>query len=108
LDRVINVMVGGHQAKAMPIETLTDPRYARIEALVLGEGETRVDQPDSNAPVPTTRRPAPPSTPTPDAASRTPTGTSAPFMDDPQLFPLKIDQQKRQPRLAGSIGLPSP
>jgi anaerobic magnesium-protoporphyrin IX monomethyl ester cyclase len=26
----------------MPTETLTDPRFARIEALVLGEGETRV------------------------------------------------------------------
>jgi hypothetical protein len=39
LDPDINVMVGGHQAKAMPTETLTDPRFARIEALVLGEGE---------------------------------------------------------------------
>jgi radical SAM superfamily enzyme YgiQ (UPF0313 family) len=35
-------MVGGHQAKAMPVETLTDPRFARLEALVLGEGEPRV------------------------------------------------------------------
>lgn len=42
LDDSINVMVGGHQAKAMPTETLTDPRFARCEALVLGEGETRV------------------------------------------------------------------
>ncbi|MGH4012584.1 MAG: B12-binding domain-containing radical SAM protein [Pseudonocardiaceae bacterium] len=42
LDKGINVMVGGHQAKAMPTETLTDPRFARLEALVLGEGETRV------------------------------------------------------------------
>jgi anaerobic magnesium-protoporphyrin IX monomethyl ester cyclase len=42
LDPDISVMVGGHQAKAMPTETLTDPRFARIEALVLGEGETRV------------------------------------------------------------------
>ncbi|MGH3798569.1 MAG: B12-binding domain-containing radical SAM protein [Pseudonocardiaceae bacterium] len=42
LDRDINVVVGGHQAKAMPTETLSDPRFARIEALVLGEGETRV------------------------------------------------------------------
>lgn len=42
LDPRINVMVGGHQAKAMPTETLTDPRFARVEALVLGEGETRV------------------------------------------------------------------
>jgi radical SAM superfamily enzyme YgiQ (UPF0313 family) len=42
LDPAISVMVGGHQAKAMPAETLTDPRFARCEALVLGEGETRV------------------------------------------------------------------
>jgi anaerobic magnesium-protoporphyrin IX monomethyl ester cyclase len=42
LDGSINVMVGGHQAKAMPTETLTDPRFARCEALVLGESETRV------------------------------------------------------------------
>jgi len=42
LDPSINVMVGGHQAKAMPTETLTDPRFARCEALMLGEGETRV------------------------------------------------------------------
>lgn len=42
LDPAISVMVGGHQAKAMPVETLTDPRFARCDALVLGEGETRV------------------------------------------------------------------
>ncbi|WP_131770314.1 B12-binding domain-containing radical SAM protein [Candidatus Protofrankia californiensis] len=42
LDPSISVMVGGHQAKAMPTETLSDPRFARCEALVLGEGETRV------------------------------------------------------------------
>jgi radical SAM superfamily enzyme YgiQ (UPF0313 family) len=42
LDGSIQVMVGGHQAKAMPAEILTDPRFARLEALVLGEGETRV------------------------------------------------------------------
>jgi hypothetical protein len=42
LDPAISIMVGGHQARAMPIETLTDPRFARCEALVLGEGETRV------------------------------------------------------------------
>jgi len=35
-------MLGGHQAKAMPVEILTDPRMSRCEALVLGEGETRV------------------------------------------------------------------
>lgn len=38
----IRVMVGGHHAKAMPTEILTDPRFRRLEALVLGEGETRV------------------------------------------------------------------
>jgi radical SAM superfamily enzyme YgiQ (UPF0313 family) len=42
LDEGIRVMVGGHQAKAMPIEVLADPRFARLDALVLGEGETRV------------------------------------------------------------------
>jgi radical SAM superfamily enzyme YgiQ (UPF0313 family) len=42
LDPGIQVMVGGHQAKAMPHEVLADPRFARLEALVLGEGETRV------------------------------------------------------------------
>lgn len=38
----IKVMVGGHQAKAMPTEIIRDPRLSRLEALVLGEGETRV------------------------------------------------------------------
>jgi anaerobic magnesium-protoporphyrin IX monomethyl ester cyclase len=42
LDPGIKVMLGGHQAKAMPTEILTDPRMARSEALVIGEGETRV------------------------------------------------------------------
>lgn len=42
LGQELNVMVGGHQAKAMPTETLPDPRFTRLEALVLGEGETRV------------------------------------------------------------------
>lgn len=42
LDPGISVMVGGHQAKAMPTEIITDPRFHRLEALVLGEGETRV------------------------------------------------------------------
>jgi anaerobic magnesium-protoporphyrin IX monomethyl ester cyclase len=42
LDPAISIMVGGHQAKAMPTETLTDPRFVRTEALILGEGETRV------------------------------------------------------------------
>jgi anaerobic magnesium-protoporphyrin IX monomethyl ester cyclase len=42
LDAGIQMMAGGHQAKAMPIEVLTDPRFSRLQALVLGEGETRV------------------------------------------------------------------
>src|SRR3984893_2415221 len=42
LDAGIQVLAGGHQAKAMPAEVLADPRFARLEALVLGEGETRV------------------------------------------------------------------
>jgi anaerobic magnesium-protoporphyrin IX monomethyl ester cyclase len=41
LDDGIRLMAGGHQAKAMPTEILSDPRFARLEALVLGEGETR-------------------------------------------------------------------
>jgi radical SAM superfamily enzyme YgiQ (UPF0313 family) len=42
LDPQIKVMLGGHQAKAMPAEILTDPRMSRCHALVLGEAETRV------------------------------------------------------------------
>ncbi len=42
LDPQIMVMVGGHQAKAMPREILLDPRFSQLQALVLGEGETRV------------------------------------------------------------------
>ncbi len=42
LDPSIDIMVGGHQAKAMPAEVIADPRFTRLEALVLGEGETRV------------------------------------------------------------------
>ncbi|MQY03588.1 B12-binding domain-containing radical SAM protein [Actinomadura macrotermitis] len=38
----IKVMLGGHQAKAMPAQILADPRMRRCEALVLGEAETRV------------------------------------------------------------------
>jgi radical SAM superfamily enzyme YgiQ (UPF0313 family) len=44
LDPEIKVMLGGHQAKAMPTELLCDPRMARCEALVTGEGETRVTE----------------------------------------------------------------
>ena len=40
----IKVMVGGHQAKAMPKEILSDSKIPRIDAMVLGEGEHRVEQ----------------------------------------------------------------
>lgn len=42
LDAGIKILLGGHQAKAMPTDILTDPRMVRCEALVIGEGETRV------------------------------------------------------------------
>jgi len=42
LDRGIQLMVGGHQAKAMPSHILNDPRFAYLQAVVIGEGETRV------------------------------------------------------------------
>lgn len=42
LNPAIRVMLGGHQAKAMPAQILTDPRMRNAAALVLGEGETRV------------------------------------------------------------------
>jgi radical SAM superfamily enzyme YgiQ (UPF0313 family) len=42
LDGSIQVMAGGHQAKAMPASILADPRFTRLQALVLGEAETRV------------------------------------------------------------------
>ncbi|MET8006270.1 B12-binding domain-containing radical SAM protein [Nonomuraea glycinis] len=42
LSRGIRIMVGGHHAKAMPATVLADPRFARCDALVLGEAETRV------------------------------------------------------------------
>ncbi|MFC5720387.1 B12-binding domain-containing radical SAM protein [Streptomyces gamaensis] len=42
LDNGIALMAGGHHAKAMPQRILTDPRMSRLNALVLGEGETRV------------------------------------------------------------------
>ncbi|MCW2982943.1 MAG: Radical [Conexibacter sp.] len=42
LDPRIRVMLGGHQAKAMPYEILGDDDIPRIDALVLGEGDTRV------------------------------------------------------------------
>lgn len=42
LDPAIAVMLGGHQAKAMPERILQDQRLPRIEALIVGEGEYRV------------------------------------------------------------------
>ncbi|MFJ8794040.1 B12-binding domain-containing radical SAM protein [Streptomyces sp. NPDC102462] len=42
LDPGIDLMVGGHHAKAMPDRILADPRMRRLGALVLGEGELRV------------------------------------------------------------------
>lgn len=38
----IRVMLGGHQARAMPAEILADRRFLHTDALVIGEGETRV------------------------------------------------------------------
>ncbi|MCI4064513.1 B12-binding domain-containing radical SAM protein [Micromonospora sp. R77] len=38
----IQVMAGGHQAKALPQMILDDPRFSRLEALVVGEAESRV------------------------------------------------------------------
>lgn len=38
----VQVMVGGHHAKAAPEAVLADPRMSRLAALVVGEGETRV------------------------------------------------------------------
>jgi hypothetical protein len=44
LDPEIKIMLGGHQAKAMPAEILMDARMARCAALVVGEAETRVTE----------------------------------------------------------------
>jgi len=41
LNPDIAVMLGGHQAKAMPMHILSDSQIPRIDALVLGEGEYR-------------------------------------------------------------------
>jgi len=38
----IQIMLGGHQAKAMPAEIMNDTAIPRIDALILGEAETRV------------------------------------------------------------------
>lgn len=42
LDENIRVLLGGAQAKALPKKILEDFRIPRIDAIVLGEGETRV------------------------------------------------------------------
>lgn len=42
LDPDIRILLGGHQAKAMPQRILHDPTLPRIDALILGEGEYRV------------------------------------------------------------------
>ena len=38
------VMLGGHHAKAMPRDILSDVEIPRIDAMILGEGETRVER----------------------------------------------------------------
>jgi anaerobic magnesium-protoporphyrin IX monomethyl ester cyclase len=42
LDPQIKVMLGGHQAKALPKYILEDDRIPRIDALIVGEAEYRV------------------------------------------------------------------
>ena len=42
LNPGIQIMLGGHQAKAMPREILDDRAIPRIDALIVGEAETRV------------------------------------------------------------------
>lgn len=42
LDPSIAILLGGHQAKAMPERILQDQGIPRVDALVLGEGEYRV------------------------------------------------------------------
>ncbi len=37
----ISVMLGGHQAKAMPTEIIQDGQISRIDSMILGEGEYR-------------------------------------------------------------------
>jgi anaerobic magnesium-protoporphyrin IX monomethyl ester cyclase len=44
VDPEIQVMLGGHHAKAMPMEILGDRDIPRIDALVLGEGELLVER----------------------------------------------------------------
>ncbi|CAM2011708.1 B12-binding domain-containing radical SAM protein [Acanthopleuribacter pedis] len=42
LDPETRILLGGHQAKAMPQRILADTAIPRIDALVIGEAETRV------------------------------------------------------------------
>lgn len=42
LDPKIDIVLGGHHAKAMPERILRDARFGNVAALVVGEGETRV------------------------------------------------------------------
>ncbi|MBO0802115.1 MAG: B12-binding domain-containing radical SAM protein [Nocardiopsaceae bacterium] len=44
LDPAIKIMLGGHQAKAMPAPVLADPRMRRCAALIIGEAETRATE----------------------------------------------------------------
>ncbi len=44
LSSDIQVMLGGHQAKAMPREILCDTHVPRIDAMILGESEVRVER----------------------------------------------------------------
>lgn len=44
LDPAIEIMLGGHQAKAMPAQILADSRMRRRAVLVIGEAETRVSE----------------------------------------------------------------
>lgn len=44
LDPAIKIMLGGHQAKAMPAQILADPRVRRCAALIIGEAETRATE----------------------------------------------------------------
>ncbi len=44
LDPRINILLGGHHAKAMPAQICADPGFPRVDALVLGEGEYIVSE----------------------------------------------------------------
>jgi anaerobic magnesium-protoporphyrin IX monomethyl ester cyclase len=44
IDPDVKIMLGGHQAKAMPAQILADPRMRRCAALIIGEAETRATE----------------------------------------------------------------